>query len=794
MKERMNKKEILKHLNFLDHTLYWFHAFKPNLCGVKQDGHLHGEFCSKERIIELCERYNGKGLCCVAINERPSGKTKKEDVKTITTLVIDIDVRKSKRINYVSTGDDHVHAQKKANDIKTYLEEKGYLVGLIIDSGNGAQVYLKVNIPIFSSLQLDNYESKIKAFEEDLRQFNNDVVEVDFITKDRNRRIKIAGTINKKDTHQQEDRISKITYFASELHPEKNTEIFHTINSERIQNKLEINQPTVKTIDNSRSGKEFREILKYVRLGYTKEKIFNEMKTFNKWFNESNQYRERTYNRAIELHSSKHDSNGGNGSNDLKMFLFTKHLPKFEELVSICGLQGREYHLILKGVYYHIVSKIITKHVKNISLGNLKIDPRLHLLIVIPSGQGKKNIKSCIINILSELGFKCHVPTSLNPEQLIGKVVNKGTPRKPEYEPNLGYFSRDWLGFDEMDILLTSKDLNLKESRKNLRISKDPIGENRVEKKSVDNSFDSNEVISFYPTASVCGFTQPKHLPPDIVEEGDMRRDLVLYVPSLSDRIKDEDFANRLMMKNNSEKDLKGFVNFCESIDMHLPGEEFKFEMEAVLRLIKLHNHLVKFGLSHSNKGRNFTKMVDFTLQDMFVKMCLVQGIIHEKKKITPELVELAFMDLVEFFSSQLNFVKNKVNGSLDYGEGWSGSQGKDRQCLQWLHESGAYSLETGVKGKEFKEIISQIKNIKPDMAIKTFQKFRTNGWIDFKQSYQESIVWLKFIPKIESKISSKKEKKCAEAYNSIYLKLKTQSTPLPPLPSLLPCEEEVVV
>ncbi len=57
---------------------------------------------------------------------------------------------------------------------------------------------------------------------------------------------------------------------------------------------------TGKARDESRSGKEYREILKMIKKGWDKEKIFTEMNVFAKWSAAHPQYREYTYKNALE--------------------------------------------------------------------------------------------------------------------------------------------------------------------------------------------------------------------------------------------------------------------------------------------------------------------------------------------------------------------------------------------------------------------------------------------------------------------------------------------------------------
>jgi len=97
------------------------------------------------------------------------------------------------------------------------------------------------------------------------------------------------------------------------VHPTGNTyEILKDIpikeySSEEIKEILEpylrdsITSPENKTKDSSRSGEEFKVVLKLIKEGKTKEDIFNYMKTYSKWNEAPPQYKELTYNKALNL-------------------------------------------------------------------------------------------------------------------------------------------------------------------------------------------------------------------------------------------------------------------------------------------------------------------------------------------------------------------------------------------------------------------------------------------------------------------------------------------------------------
>jgi hypothetical protein len=487
----------------------------------------------------------------------------------------------------------------------------------------------------------------------------------------------------------------------------------------------------------------------------------------------------------------------GKEGKPVKMFFPTNHLPFFSEFCEISGLEGEDYTPVFKGIYFHCLSKIVFDRINTVKIGKLFVDLRIHIFAPLPSGQGKSNLKHLISTVLVALNLKGHVPTSLHPEQLIGKVINVGTRTKPRWEENRGYLSRDFLIFDEIHFLLTSKDQNMQESRKNLRIAKDTYSRNRVEKKSVENTFEQGQSINYFPGVISCEFSQPKALPEHIVEEGDLRRNLILFVKGMADRDKEEDYKNRLNHVDNSQEVIRIFKDYCISVRDNAAGKNFTFTPKAIKLLITLHKKIISMGYEHSKKGKNFTKMVDFTIQDFLVKISCVIGATRGVYEIGQNIVRLAYCDLIEFFSMQLDFAQDKVLGTLDYGEGWKGSRGKDQKCLEWLYNLGAVSEEkSSITIAEFKQKISEIKNVGLEGAKKHYERFKRNNWIDAKQRFQSDTgAWLKFAPKDIGHTLNQEGKECNwyNTYCSIISNQKSMLASLPPLLPLPPYEEEII-
>lgn len=547
--------------------------------------------------------------------------------------------------------------------------------------------------------------------------------------------------------------------------------------------------------DTSRSAREFGEVCRLIKEGKTKEEVYEEMQAFSKWSTAPAQYREITYKKALT--KTQEDPHLPPPKTEKKEDFYkypTRHLPHYESLRELTMLQGEEYTPILKALWHNLMGVITRDH--KIQQGGIYTDGRAPLKVVVTSGGGKKNIKQTASSVLEPLGYDVHSPLSMHSQQLIGKVVNRGTPTKPRWVKIEGYLSRDYVIIDEGYELMTSKDQDLKESRRAVRIAKDPIGHNKVEKKMVDNTFNEDEKISYFPKASFLEFTQPKKFPPEVVEDGDLRRDMVAYVRGLAGRDKDSEYKSKWTDRCDTETQKKQFSGFLNAVAANIAGKEFSFTEEGIQRGIKLHKCVVTEGFIHSEKGANFSKMADYTLIDWLVKLSMHIAAAYDRTEITAEIVELAFLDLMEMFKMQLDFIQDKVEGTLDYGDKWGGAVEKDQVCLEWLHNHKDTTIS------DFQIAIRELKGVGEDMAAKHYSRMKRKGWIDSKQEGQHgSRVWLTFKPMYVGPklvIQGSKGSKGCNAYKSIFggldAKISSLGT-LPPLQPLLPSDipEEVI-
>jgi hypothetical protein len=305
-----------------------------------------------DQLIKLCEKYNLEGLSCLSINPTTEKKTKTDCVTRISNILIDVDVKKTRKKNGVSIPEDKQKALETAEKIIKKLEEEINLqVSLLVDSGNGYHIYIPVEIDLskfFTGKNDDEnkeiwdaseIKGKLNYLENQLKEFNNDICEVDCISKDILRRVKIPGTWNVKEGVSEKNyRCAKITYTKelSKAYIDGNTQVFNSFEPathdeasiaeiiEKPQNFEELLQRDKKLRDLyngnwdqepynlradgkprdkwSRSEAEHSLLCKMIWYEIPKEQIFQLMKgcKIGKWQKSSKEYQEHQYKSAAD--------------------------------------------------------------------------------------------------------------------------------------------------------------------------------------------------------------------------------------------------------------------------------------------------------------------------------------------------------------------------------------------------------------------------------------------------------------------------------------------------------------
>lgn len=362
----------------------------------------------------------------------------------------------------------------------------------------------------------------------------------------------------------------------------------------------------------------------------------------------------------------------------------------------------------------------------------------------LPSGAGKKNLTNTIVRIAQGLGLNFAKPTSFHPEQLIGKILRK---KNDIFEPIYGWFSCPILIFDEAIEFLRSNEPSYKESRKYLVTALDPYGQNELTKKMVDTPI--GEALRYNPDMVCTMFFQPFYLYEELVLTGLLRRFIVPYV-RVKTKFEVIDYDARLNGEDEVSitDSVNKFVKYLSDIENSIRNKEFTFSKEVIDQVSSLHLELLKHGISLSEKSRNYTRIVDYDLQDKLVKMGCIQAASNFRTDVSIEDVEKAFMDLYEFFTCTLDFVDKRIIGYLDYGEGFGGALTKDAEILKWLKETGAVSKESStITIDDYVNKICEVFDVPYRTARNRYVRHRKTGWVDSIQTGQPpehtSKVWL---------------------------------------------------
>jgi hypothetical protein len=193
-----------------------------------------------EDLTKYCNGYHSFGLSCLSINPILLGGTNSTMVTEIENIWTDIDVKN--KVNGVSTAEDKQHALEMVKKCITKLQELGFVHSLLVDSGNGYHIY----VPVLISLDgindtkdiwdISDTKGRLITIEKELQKFNDDIVQIDGISKDIFRRAKIPGTLNvKKEISPENYRMCSIieaTVPTSDIIT-KNTEAFNKLKPTR---------------------------------------------------------------------------------------------------------------------------------------------------------------------------------------------------------------------------------------------------------------------------------------------------------------------------------------------------------------------------------------------------------------------------------------------------------------------------------------------------------------------------------------------------------------------------------
>lgn len=448
-----------------------------------------------------------------------------------------------------------------------------------------------------------------------------------------------------------------------------------------------------------------------------------------------------------EVRNSKDEKEPENHLLELKYI--TNHLPAFEQLNATIGLFGNEYMVAKKIQYYSAIGSLY--RTQNFKHKRIEIDSRVHALIVFPSGKGKSNIRGFRKRLATQLGLTYASPSSLHPEQLVGKIIEekKRVPTEEltktgktkfkeiiEYVPNRGYLNSDMLDLDEAKELLTNKDLQISESRKHMRTALDRYGINTVSKKLVNHK--PENTLEYVPPVIVNEYTQQQYMyPQEIIFSGDLRRFVICYVShgTPAKAIYDERLKDVSILESESATKFASFLK-------KLPPNFYKvIEIDVDDALSEYSTALCEIAHWVGRKAVGFARNLEQTIFERLLQFALLLCIARNDSSVSVGHVKLAYTDLFEMVVSGYRFVEERIEG--EFLEGALNSQLS--ALLLWLEEQGAKSYETSlVEISQFDAELMRLLKVNDRQARRHRQKLGRNGWVDFKQDGQHgSRIWL---------------------------------------------------
>lgn len=253
----INWEDVKTFYNFLEpeeDTLVYQIFYQDG--GSSQQQHVKNHREVKGELVE----HKGQGINCLSINPREEGETGTESVTKLRTIFVDIDVKSKFKEYGVAPLEYKEKAEELSEKVAEYLEEEhGLKYQIKADSGNGYHLYIPVHFKPNFNWKDSKIVEKLQDLNKDLERFDTEHVEVDSITKDVARRVKIPGTHNLKEDMKEESEIRKASIEAQrgEVSREDNTDNLVSLEVETQQQANTPNPSNQETVKNTNKDDSF---------------------------------------------------------------------------------------------------------------------------------------------------------------------------------------------------------------------------------------------------------------------------------------------------------------------------------------------------------------------------------------------------------------------------------------------------------------------------------------------------------------------------------------------------------
>lgn len=422
----------------------------------------------------------------------------------------------------------------------------------------------------------------------------------------------------------------------------------------------------------------------------------------------------------------------------------------FDNNSQLIKLEGESYTTTKKLILYSLLGNSIKFSL--IKLGLLEDDVRINVGIPIKSGYGKSTFKNFIKVTEKALENRYSSPTSLHPEQLVGKTiaVRDKEGNIIDTKINKGYLADDFLSFDEAVELLTEK--SFQQARDYINLALDPIGQNEVFKRSVDVDYD--DAVRYCPPCTMVFFWHPIPITETVVTRGLLRR---LFITNIVIDAKERasTLEKSVYSSPNSPEQFGEWIVALSSLSKRT--FDWQFSDSAKKELIDLTKRLISSGVTYSEKISEFTDIMYYTLRNRLAKIACVLAALDNSATISLKHLRFGYFDLREFWLNQMTYVEEKVTGSLTYGV--SKAKIIKKAILDVLKDNKAFSEESSpLSIAKLLEIVGKQK----DMAVGSVRYYYIDlvkkGIVGMRKYAHSSRVWYAGASK-ELKIVTKEDK-----------------------------------
>lgn len=167
----------------------------------------NGDNTQLQRILAECERYNERGynVYCTLnpCTEKPEGSTRDENISRRQLILVDVDPARPKlEVNgkltdhIPSTLDEQKAAVRVIYAVRDYLQAQGVNPLVLVDSGNGAQLYLQCDLP--NDAQTTSLVHTLLQLLD--KRFSTDAAHIDTSVANAARIARVPGYVNYKGT------------------------------------------------------------------------------------------------------------------------------------------------------------------------------------------------------------------------------------------------------------------------------------------------------------------------------------------------------------------------------------------------------------------------------------------------------------------------------------------------------------------------------------------------------------------------------------------------------------------